>query len=107
APVLSKTAPLLVLTLSKRTHAMTSLMNARQPSVRRPLAIKLRFAAVSLFLVLAVPTAFYQNSQTQVDQRTDRPLNMLVLGDSILWGQGLKTEHKSWYHVKVWLENTI
>jgi lysophospholipase L1-like esterase len=29
---------------------------------------------------------------------------MLVLGDSILWGQGLKTEHKSWYHVKVWLE---
>ena len=31
---------------------------------------------------------------------------MLVLGDSILWGQGLKTEHKSWYHVKVWLETT-
>ena len=31
---------------------------------------------------------------------------MLVLGDSVLWGQGLKTEHKSWYHVKVWLEKT-
>jgi hypothetical protein len=29
---------------------------------------------------------------------------MLVLGDSILWGQGLKAEHKSWYHVKLWLE---
>jgi hypothetical protein len=31
---------------------------------------------------------------------------MLVLGDSVMWGQGLKTEHKSWYHVKVWLEKT-
>ncbi len=29
---------------------------------------------------------------------------MLVLGDSILWGQGLKAEHKTWYHVKLWLE---
>jgi lysophospholipase L1-like esterase len=33
-------------------------------------------------------------------------LNMLVLGDSILWGQGLKNEHKSWYLVKAWLEET-
>ena len=31
---------------------------------------------------------------------------MLVLGDSILWGQGLKPEHKSWYQVKGWLERT-
>jgi lysophospholipase L1-like esterase len=29
---------------------------------------------------------------------------MLVIGDSILWGQGLKTERKSWYLVKLWLE---
>lgn len=28
---------------------------------------------------------------------------MLVLGDSILWGQGLKAEHKTWYHVKLCL----
>ncbi len=35
-----------------------------------------------------------------------RELNMLVLGDSILWGQGLKEEHKSWYLVKKWLEDT-
>jgi hypothetical protein len=33
-------------------------------------------------------------------------LNMLVLGDSILWGQGLKQEHKSWYLVKTWLEES-
>ena len=35
-----------------------------------------------------------------------RELNMLVLGDSILWGQGLKDEHKAWYLVKSWLEAT-
>jgi lysophospholipase L1-like esterase len=29
---------------------------------------------------------------------------MLVLGDSIMWGQGLKPEHKSWYLVKTWIE---
>lgn len=31
---------------------------------------------------------------------------MLVLGDSILWGQGLKEHNKSWYLVKTWLETT-
>lgn len=33
-----------------------------------------------------------------------RDFNLLVLGDSILWGQGLKTEHKPWFLVKNWLE---
>ena len=49
--------------------------------------------------------AFSQTSEkvAQVDP-IDRQLNMLVLGDSILWGEGLKTEHKSWYQVKTWLE---
>jgi lysophospholipase L1-like esterase len=36
----------------------------------------------------------------------DRPINMLVLGDSVMWGTGLKTEHKSWYQVKTWLSTT-
>jgi lysophospholipase L1-like esterase len=31
---------------------------------------------------------------------------MLILGDSISWGQGLKTENKAWYHVKLWLEKS-
>lgn len=30
---------------------------------------------------------------------------MLVLGDSILWGQGLKEQNKSWYLVKSWLQS--
>ena len=34
-------------------------------------------------------------------------LNLLVLGDSIMWGQGLIEQHKAWYQVKTWLkENT-
>jgi lysophospholipase L1-like esterase len=32
------------------------------------------------------------------------PLQMLVLGDSIMWGQGLKPEKKSWWRVKCWLQ---
>jgi lysophospholipase L1-like esterase len=38
------------------------------------------------------------------NQPGGRPFNMLVLGDSVLWGEGLKTEHKSWYRVKRWIE---
>ena len=32
------------------------------------------------------------------------PLQMLVLGDSIMWGQGLKPEQKSWWRIKCWLQ---
>jgi len=31
-------------------------------------------------------------------------LHMAVLGDSIMWGQGLKQERKFWWRVKCWLE---
>ena len=45
-----------------------------------------------------------QTSQPPVS--SDRQINMLVLGDSVMWGLGLKTEHKSWYQVKTWLSTT-
>ena len=32
-----------------------------------------------------------------------RPFRMLVLGDSVMWGQGLKTEHKLSYQVRDWI----
>lgn len=35
---------------------------------------------------------------------SDEPLRMLVLGDSIMWGQGLKQERKFWWRIKCWLE---
>src|SRR5436190_3350017 len=34
----------------------------------------------------------------------ERPLNLLVLGDSISWGQGLRDDHKASFLVKSWLE---
>jgi len=56
-------------------------------------------AAVVLFSLLT----FGQTPQSATDRQ---PLNLLVLGDSVSWGQGLKDEHKAWYLVKRWLEQT-
>src|ERR1051325_590250 len=54
---------------------------------------------------LLLPLLLVANVLSQtVSNDEKRPFNMLVLGDSILWGQGLKAEHKSWYQVKNWLE---
>src|SRR3989440_527695 len=60
--------------------------------------------SVACAVVLAASNVFDQNTRTTPNQQAARPLNMLVLGDSIIWGQGLKAEHKSWYQVKLWLE---
>ena len=62
---------------------------------------KRTFLAVILLLLNA---AVGLSQEPQNNQRSSRPLQMLVLGDSILWGQGLKTEHKTWHHIKVWLQ---
>lgn len=65
------------------------------PSTRLPL---IAILAASIFFPAAV---FAQGPDT-----AGRPINLLVLGDSILWGQGLKEEHKAWHQVKGWLEQT-
>ena len=33
----------------------------------------------------------------------ERPFYLLVVGDSVMWGEGLQTEHKIWYRVKNWI----
>jgi lysophospholipase L1-like esterase len=66
---------------------------------------KLNLWLVSIFLLIA-PAVFCQPSQSTSNQPPIRPINILVLGDSIMWGQGLKANHKPSYHVKVWLEKT-
>lgn len=58
---------------------------------------------ISIFAVVVLSFAAAIQAQTAAPV-APRDFNMLVLGDSILWGQGLKTEHKSWYLVKNWLE---
>ena len=69
------------------------------------LRIKLNLWLVSILLFIT-PAVFCQPPQSTSNQPPVRPINMLVLGDSIMWGQGLKPSHKPSYHVKVWLEKT-
>jgi hypothetical protein len=69
-----------------------------------PPAKRFALATIAALFLLSFGAA----AQTQVvsDRRPERPLNLLVLGDSISWGQGLKDEHKAWYLIKSWLRQT-
>lgn len=60
-------------------------------------------AALAVIICISSLPVQGQSAQTVV---VDRQFNLLVLGDSIPWGQGLKDEHKAWYLVKTWLEST-
>ncbi|MEP6920524.1 MAG: SGNH/GDSL hydrolase family protein [bacterium] len=69
-----------------------------------------KFLSVPLALVLILLLAAGDNlGQTKTGDLTnptdDRPLHMLVLGDSIMWGQGLRRENKFWWRVKSWLQD--
>ena len=60
-------------------------------------------------ILLGLPSVISGQSLTPLvpAEPTARQLNLLVLGDSIMWGQGLNEQHKAWYQVKSWLkENT-
>ena len=64
-----------------------------------------RFTKVLLVAIAAIhlclpATLWAQNNSAA----PGRPINLLVLGDSILWGQGLKEEHKAWRQVSDWLK---
>src|SRR5229473_158008 len=64
-------------------------------------------AVVAIVLVLSAEISGQNPSPLTSDRPAARQLNMLVLGDSIMWGQGLDEQHKAWYQVKSWLkENT-
>src|SRR5437660_6363704 len=65
------------------------------------------FARHSLVAVAALSFLLSSSVCAQNVPSAERPLNLLVLGDSILWGQGLKEEHKAWHQVETWLEQTI
>lgn len=63
-----------------------------------------RFALAAIAALFFIHSAHGQTTAQEKPRRSDRPLNLLVLGDSISWGQGLKDEHKAWYLVKSWLQ---
>jgi lysophospholipase L1-like esterase len=64
-------------------------------------------AVVAIVLALCSATSGQSPAPLTPDKPAARQLNLLVLGDSIMWGQGLIEQHKAWYLVKSWLkENT-
>ena len=62
--------------------------------------------AIPLVLLMLAAAVCGQNAPPAAKAAAARELNMLVLGDSIMWGQGLKEDHKSWFLVKSWLEQS-
>ena len=72
-------------------------------STAYPPAKRFTLASVAAVVFLSVTIAA-QTSQPIPNDKPARPLNLLVLGDSVSWGQGLKDEHKAWYLVKTWLQ---
>ncbi len=65
----------------------------------------LRRGALSCTLLLSI--SVQQVSTTHISRAasrsTKRPFRMLVLGDSVMWGQGLADEHKFSYKVREWI----
>ncbi len=57
-------------------------------------------------IILVLSSSISGQSPPPSDKPTERQLNMLVLGDSIMWGQGLSEQHKAWYQVKTWLKES-
>lgn len=72
-------------------------------------AYPLKRSLIALAAMLLISTAA-AHGQSPPPGSTEKPaprqLNMLVLGDSIAWGQGLKDDHKAWHLVKTWLQET-
>ena len=60
-----------------------------------------------VFVILAAPAAFAQCPTTTAVVSPGDPFHMLVLGDSVMWGQGLRDEEKFSSRLKCWLEEKI
>lgn len=65
-------------------------------------AFLLPFGLIVLFLLTA--TTAFAACANEVKPSSDAALQMLVLGDSIMWGQGLRDDEKFSSRVKCWLQ---
>jgi len=64
-----------------------------------------KFVATATIILVVSSAIFGQSPQPAApDKPSERPLNLLVLGDSIMWGQGLNEQNKAWFQVKSWLK---
>ncbi|MBA2703727.1 MAG: SGNH/GDSL hydrolase family protein [Blastocatellia bacterium] len=64
-------------------------------------ALALAFGASLVFTIASSARA---NCPGDFKPAAGEPLEMLVLGDSIMWGQGLKPEEKFTWRIKCWLQ---
>ena len=60
--------------------------------------------AFAVALVLMMAGAARADCPGDFKPATGEPIEMLVLGDSIMWGQGLKPEEKFSWRIKCWLQ---
>ncbi len=60
--------------------------------------------AATVMVVIAVAGSAQELGPVASKTNAQDPLNMLVLGDSIMWGQGLEDRDKFWWRIKDWLE---
>jgi lysophospholipase L1-like esterase len=67
-----------------------------------PQTLLLPLGLVVLFFLTA--TRAFADCANEVKPSSNEPLQMLVLGDSIMWGQGLREEEKFSSRVKCWLQ---
>src|SRR5207302_8604326 len=81
----------------RESQSCSNFMKVIAPSAKLYL-----FAVIAAFLLFFSTNAFSQRPQAAATPH--RPVHVLVLGDSISWGQGLKDEHKASSLVKSWLE---
>ncbi len=72
----------------------------------RPLQRFLLSSATLLLLFATTAVGVLGQCPSPAETGLANHLNMLVLGDSILWGQGLREHQKSWYRVKCWLQGS-
>ena len=58
-----------------------------------------------IFSIVAIQSGSKTNYSVARAQspKTKRPFRMLVLGDSVMWGQGLEDEHKFSYKIRGWI----
>lgn len=70
---------------------------------RRRIRRGVTFSAI-LLAILCQPASLGLTSSAQRQSRqTKRPFRILVLGDSVMWGQGLADGHKFTYLVRQWI----
>jgi hypothetical protein len=56
-----------------------------------------------LFTIIGIPSASKTYCSQAQSKQPRRPFRMLVLGDSVMWGQGLEDEHKFSYKIREWI----